>query len=146
MSSFGVTRGAGHNQAVAVVDKKAQLTCKDSLLVGWGGATDQYIDNCHIDWACDRGTSAELQGCTLQYHPDSRHSRSFCLVVAVDQSHVSLSHCPLVGPAPGDAVSRGYGICSEDDGTITLVCAGWVDHPPLCSDVVCTVFAMNRAA
>jgi hypothetical protein len=112
---------AGLNQPAAEVSDKAQLTCKDSLLVGWGGATDQDDSSCSIVRAFDQGTSLVLEGCTLQYHPDSKHSLSFYMVKAFDHAHVSLSQCRLVGPAPADASTAGCGVQAQCYATITLV-------------------------
>jgi hypothetical protein len=112
---------AGLNQPAAGVSDKAQLTCKDSLLVGWGGATDQDANRCNVVHTYGPGTSVVLEGCTLQYHPDSMHSLWTALVVAIERSHVSLSQCRLVGPAPGTASDTGFGVRAEQDATITLV-------------------------
>jgi hypothetical protein len=121
---------AGLNQAVANVYKKGQLTCKDSLLVGWGGATDVYDTSCGIIYAINQGTSVELHGCTLQYHPNSKHLLPTYLMVIALSAHASLSQCLLVGPAPEHAASSTAAATVAPEATLRLVCTrqGWVQH------------------
>jgi hypothetical protein len=112
---------AGLNQSAAVANGQGQLTCKDSLLVGWGGAADVHDHSCSIVSATNQGTSVKVQGCTLQYHPDSKHTLDSFVVVATESAHAGLSQCQLVGPAPGDTTGRRFGIGAIAGGTATLV-------------------------
>jgi hypothetical protein len=112
---------AGLNQAVAYVYNKAQVTCKDSLLVGWGGATDQDDYSCPIVMAAEQGTSVKMQGCTLHYHPDSKHTLDAYLLLADKGAHAVLSQCRLVGPAPANASGTRPCIAAIQKGTATLV-------------------------
>jgi hypothetical protein len=118
---------AGLNQPATGVCGKTQLTCKDSLLVGWGEATDQpggseVLGVVHVDAP---GTAATFDGCTLQYHPDSKHipmgliqpgggkdysADTITLVAAKLFSHVALLNCQLVGPSHRGAESTGMGV------------------------------------
>jgi hypothetical protein len=118
--------------------QKAQLTCKDSLLVGWGGATDQDSESSSVINVSGRGVAA-CEGCTLQYHPDSQHMPTVMfqegsyvqgqpdnpmpssLVVADEHGHVDLSQCQLVGPAYRSAALTGMGVRAEAYATINLV-------------------------
>jgi hypothetical protein len=112
---------AGLNQAAAIVGLKGQLTCKDSLLVGWGGATDQDQSSCHIVCAAMPGSLIKMQRCTLQYHPDSKHTLGSDVVLVSECGHVALSQCRLIGPAPGNASPMRAGIGAMRGGTATMV-------------------------
>jgi hypothetical protein len=115
----GCSLQAGHNQPAAQALQRGQLTCKDSLLVGWGGAADQDMNSCPVVLASNQGTSVKVQGCTLQYHPDSKHTLDTFVVLARLDARMALSQCRLVGPAPGNTTGRNIGIGSA--GTATLV-------------------------
>jgi hypothetical protein len=137
---------AGLNQPATLVRDQAQLTCKDSLLVGWGGATDQDIDSASIVYVSDQGAAASFEGCTLQYHPDSQHmplvlTGQGCttsspdtplpssLVVTEQHGRVDMSQCQLVGPAGGaseSAAPTGFGVRAGTHATITLVGMCWI--------------------
>jgi hypothetical protein len=121
--------------------QKAQLTCKDSLLVGWGGATDQDCDSASVVHVSDQGAAASFEGCTLQYHEDSQHMplvltghgcakgspdnpMPSSMVVADQHGHLDMSQCHLVGPAGGtfgSAALTGLGVRAGRHATITLV-------------------------
>jgi hypothetical protein len=124
---------------------KAHLTCKDSLLVGWGGATDQHLESSCVVCVSDQGVAA-LEGCTLQYHPDSKHvpvvltrhgqgcsveglpdnPLPSSLVVADQHCHVDLLKCQLVGPAFRDAAPTGFGVRAGAHATVALVGVCWM--------------------
>jgi hypothetical protein len=129
---------AGLNQPVTFVRNTAQLVCKDSLLVGWGGATDQDSESSSVVHVSDQGAAAIIEGCTLQYHPDSKHMPTVLthhgcakaspdnplpgsLVVADEHGHVDLSECQLVGPTARVADFTGLGIRAGTRATIHLV-------------------------
>jgi hypothetical protein len=112
---------AGLNQPAAVANRQGQLTCKDSLLVGCGGAADDDDHSCPIVLVYDQGTSVKMQGCTLQYHPDSKHTLDSFVVAAAESAHAALSQCRLVGPAPGNTTGSRSGIAAIQQGTATLV-------------------------
>jgi hypothetical protein len=77
------------------------LSCKDSLLVGWGGVNDQGNISAPILEAAFTGSTMALQGCTLQLHPDSSYHMPANMMFARDDASITLSGCKLVGPAPG---------------------------------------------
>jgi hypothetical protein len=139
LSSGTFVLQAGLNQPAAAVCDKAQLTCKDSLLVGWGGATDQDFESASVVLALGQGAAVSLEGCTLQYHPDSQHTPTVLahqglavagrpgdplpgsLVVADWHVRVDLTQCQLVGPAFRGAAFTGVGVRAGRHVTITLV-------------------------
>jgi hypothetical protein len=120
----GCTLQAGLNQPAARAVRQGQLTCKDSLLVGWGGAADHDTGSCPIVGAVESGTSVEMQGCTLQYHPDSKHTLDTSLLMVANSAQVALSQCRLVGPAPGNttAITSGLGVSAGSTATLVRWC------------------------
>jgi hypothetical protein len=89
--------------------------------VGWGGATDQdRAKSCAIVEAADQGSTVKMQGCTLQYHLDSKHALGIDVVLVGRSSHAALSQCRLVGPAPGNASNNTCGIAAIQQATATL--------------------------
>jgi hypothetical protein len=50
----------GLNCAAVAALHKAHITCKDSLLVGWGGGTDQDKDSCPVAVTWHEGTRLDL--------------------------------------------------------------------------------------
>jgi hypothetical protein len=113
----------GGPNAYAAYSNKGTLCCKDSLLVGWGGATDQLRDNtsCPVAAVMDAGSSLELDGCTIQLHPDSTHSLTTSLLGAVAHAQVKAVNCKFVGPAPGQSPAKSYGAFLQQDASGTLV-------------------------
>jgi hypothetical protein len=120
--------------------------------VGWGGATDQDNYSSSIVWASGQGVSLVLEGCTLQYHSESRHPLETFLVVGQRGSRVSLSQCRLVGPAPGNVSTTGFVAQAQHKSTVTLVscaqvwlhlvCTHW--HVPIGRDVGCTACQLKQ--
>jgi hypothetical protein len=99
------------------------MSCKDSLLVGWGGATDGVDDNisCPLVVVDDEDSSLELEGCTLQLHPDSTHSLPATLLGGRMSSQVKAVNCKLVGPAPGSSSAEVVGVLTQQHAAATLV-------------------------
>jgi hypothetical protein len=112
---------AGLNQPAPQMNERGQLTCKDSLLVGWGGATEFNHSSCAIIGASRQGTSLKVQGCTLSYHPDSKHTREAHVLLVAESAHAALSQCRLIAPAPGNTTGKRCGIGAFAGGTATLV-------------------------
>jgi hypothetical protein len=50
----------GLNSAAVEATKGGHLTCKDSLLVGWGGGTNNTNDSCPVAESHDDGTQLNL--------------------------------------------------------------------------------------
>jgi hypothetical protein len=67
-----------------------------------------------------------MEGCTLQFHPDSTHTLGTYVVLAYESAKVALSQCQLVGPAPGNAKGMRSGIAAIKEGTAILVRAALV--------------------
>jgi hypothetical protein len=99
----------------------ASLTCKDSLLVGWGGASDQDDICCPILETQHSGSTLKVEGCTLQLHPDSRYSKPAVILRATDHASIRASGCRLVGPTPGNSSTMIVAAMAEAHGTIALV-------------------------
>jgi hypothetical protein len=114
---------AGLNAYAALASGKGSLTCKDTLLVGWGGATDNPQDNtsCSVAGAYEESTRLELEGCTLQLHPDSTHSLNTSLLHAHGHAQVQAVNCKLVGAAPGNCEVKQYGVMAQGSATVNLV-------------------------
>jgi hypothetical protein len=102
---------------------KGSLTCKDTLLVGWGGATDSPDNNmsCPVAGVHHKGSSLELEGCTLQLHPESTHVLNTTLVAAASHAQVKGVSCKFVGPAPESSTARDYGVIAQQNATVGLV-------------------------
>jgi hypothetical protein len=117
---------AGPNAYAALSINKGSLFCKDSLLVGWGGATDRQEQNmsCSVVTARENGSSLELEGCTIQLHPDSTHSLPTPLLAASGHAQVKAANCKFVGPAPGQSTAMSYGAALQDNASGTLVGGG----------------------
>jgi hypothetical protein len=84
------------------------LTCSDSVLVGWGGATEDRSDliqalSCPVAEAGYMGATVKLQGCTVQLHPDSWNPEAALLLRSSHHASLTAAGCKLVGPAPGNA-------------------------------------------
>jgi hypothetical protein len=119
MTSLSLQAGPGGH--AAQTQDKGRLTISGSLLVAWGGATDQDKLTCPVVLARGRGTQMQLERCTLQMHPDSTHPLRTALVVAVDYPHVKLADCKLIGPTPGHSEIRAFAACANHHATVTLV-------------------------
>jgi hypothetical protein len=100
----------------------AALTCKDSWLVGWGGAFDEDTLSCPVVAADGPRSALQLQGCTVQLHPDSTHSRPAILMCARGHASITATGCKLIGPAPG-STSEARLTSAEAHSTIALVSA-----------------------
>jgi hypothetical protein len=105
-------------------------------LIGWGGATDAQANSCAVVTATDQGTSVKMQGCTLQFHSDSKHTLENYLVLVVTSAHVALYECGLVAAAPGNTTVEAGGVgvhcnlgaCVLDSQTVGLHCATLCQH------------------
>jgi hypothetical protein len=106
----------------------ASLTCKDSLLLGWGGASDQDYTSCPVVRVDGPGSTLQLQGCTVQLHPDSKHTRLAAILMATDHASATASSCKLVGPAQGSLPAAAVAAAGID-ATIALVSAPFFCHP-----------------
>jgi hypothetical protein len=113
--------GPGGLAADAVLG--GSLTCKDSLLVGWGGARDQDDDSCPVVAAVCQGSTVQLQRCTMQLHPESTHSMMAVILDAMDHASIQASSCKLIGPAPGSAPETAVIASAGTQATIALVSA-----------------------
>jgi hypothetical protein len=111
----------GLGALAAEAHQGASLTCKDSVLVGWGGAVEHINASCPLVSARSVGTSLKLQDCVVQFHPDSRHPKPVGLLRAVTQGSTTASGCKLVGPAPGSCSERMFAAAAEDHGAISMV-------------------------
>jgi hypothetical protein len=69
--------------------------------VGWGGAAVEDDISCPVLAADCPGSALQLQGCTVQLHPDSSHSQPTLILMARDHASITASSCKLIGPAPG---------------------------------------------
>jgi hypothetical protein len=105
---------AGHNGYAAFCMNSGSLTCKDSLLVGWGGATDRAEDNigCPVTGSVKQG-SLSLEGCTIQLHPDSTHVLDSLLMGSSVDGQVKATSCRFVGPAPGRSSGATTGVAVQ---------------------------------
>jgi hypothetical protein len=118
---------AGLNGYAAFSMGGGTLSCKNSLLVGWGGATDHEDDcSCPVVGADRQGSSLELEGCTIQLHPDSKHSLFTALLDASAHAQVKAVNCKFVGPVPENCTDRPYGVALQEAATMTLVGGGVV--------------------
>jgi hypothetical protein len=113
----------GLGAEAADVCSGASLTCKDSLLVSWGGATDVDNTSCPVLAASGPGSVLQLQKCTLQLHPDSVHPEPAMIFYARDYASVTASGCKLVGPAPGSTSEITSAAGAEAHATVVLVSA-----------------------
>jgi hypothetical protein len=114
------------------------------VLVGWGGATDQDTEIPSIVYVGDQGAAAAYEGCTVQYHPDSKHMPAVMIcqgsaavhqpdnplprsvVVAEEDGHVDLLKCHLVGPTARGPALTGFGVrAGAHATTTTLVGMRW---------------------
>jgi hypothetical protein len=114
---------AGPNAVAASSTNKGSLTCHDSLLVGWGGATDRQEHNMSspVATVMETGSSLELERCTIQLHPDSTHSLPTPLLAASGHAQVKAVSCKFVGPAPGQSTAKAVGAALQDNASGTLV-------------------------
>jgi hypothetical protein len=105
------------------------LSCKDSLLIGWGGATDKPQDNvsCPIVIVDKAGGSLDLERCTIQLHPDSTHVLNTYLMAARVDAEIKASNCKFVGPAPGKSSGKAYGVSIQHNAAAAMV-GGGVAH------------------
>jgi hypothetical protein len=111
------------NGIAADVFYGASLTCKDSFLVGWGGASDQEDIGCPVLMSGCPGSTLKLQGCTVQLHPDSTHPKPAVILMATDHASITASGCKFIGPAPGSQ-SREHGAAAAlEQAAIALVSA-----------------------
>jgi hypothetical protein len=118
-----VPEQGGPGGQAADVSSGASLTCKDSVLVGWGGALEDDIVSCPVLEVEDPGSSLKLQGCTVQLHPHSIQHRATILLRAMEHGTIRASGCKLVGPAPGSASGKSFATSVETHGVIALVSA-----------------------
>jgi hypothetical protein len=119
----GVTMQGGLNAMAADVLSGASLTCKESMLVGWGGATDEDMVTCPVLRAEEPGSILKLQGCSVWLHPDSTHPLPAVILLAMDQASIRASGCKLTGPAPGSSPAKAVGAGADTHATIALVSA-----------------------
>jgi hypothetical protein len=112
----------------ADVSSGACLTCKDSVLVSWGGALEGEVISCPVLMAQHSGSTLSVQGCTVQLHPDSSHLKTPILLRAMEHGNIRASGCKLVGPAPGSAPGKIVAAEADTHGVIALVsAAAYVD-------------------
>jgi hypothetical protein len=115
-----VHQGGLGGQAVDAI-AGASVTCKDSLLVGWGGASDEDDICCPVVDASGAGSNMTVKGCTLQLHPNSRYPKIAVVVRAIDSGSATASDCKLIGPAPGSSSVVDMAAGGELNGAVALV-------------------------
>jgi hypothetical protein len=103
------------------------LTCKDSVLVGWGGALEGDNISCPVLEAQHPGSTINVERCTLQLHPDSTYPKLAIILKAAQRASIIATDCKLVGPAPGNSSGRETAAFAETHATICLVSAA--AHP-----------------
>jgi hypothetical protein len=118
---------AGLNGYAAFSMGGGTLSCKNSLLVGWGGFTEYEDDcSCPIAGAARQGSSLVLDGCTIQLHPDSKHSLFTSLLGAAIHAQVKAVNCKFVGAVPSNCRGRADAAVLQEGATMTLVGDGGV--------------------
>jgi hypothetical protein len=104
--------GVGTHAVMAM--QGGSLTCKDSLLVGWGGAVDHPgAIGCSVAMAT-HNASLDLEACTLRLHPDSTHLVPTPVLFAKQHAHAKATDCKLVGPWPGSLTDSGMMVAGSD--------------------------------
>jgi hypothetical protein len=100
------------------------LTCKDSVLVGWGGALEDDDISCPVLEAQHPGSTINVERCTLQLHPDSTYSKPAIILRATEHASVTAADCKLIGPAPANSSgTMDTAAFAESHATICLVSA-----------------------
>jgi hypothetical protein len=115
---------AGCNAAAVHVLGRGSVTCRDTVLVGWGGATDEDAEeraSCPVAGVEEKSTRLELEGCTLQLHPDSTHVLPTSLLCARRHGRIQAANCRMVGPAPGSCTAMQYGVWAQAGAVVNLV-------------------------
>jgi hypothetical protein len=97
------------------------LTCKDSVLVGWGGILKDDGISCPLLQAGSCGTSVNVQQCTVQLHPDSTYPKPAVLLRATERASVTATDCKLTGPAPGNSSGMDTAATADTRAAICLV-------------------------
>jgi hypothetical protein len=101
----------------------ASLTCKDSVLVGWGGALEDDDISCPVLETMGRKATINVQRCTLQLHPDSTYLKPAIILRATEHASITATDCKLIGPAPGSSSGGETAATAETNATICLVSA-----------------------
>jgi hypothetical protein len=99
------------------------ITCKDSMLVGWGGPSGNLGLSCPVAEAGGGGCTLKLQGCTVQLHPESSHPRAAIVLRATESASITATGCKLIGPAPGNSAMTDVALAAEQHGDVSLVSA-----------------------
>jgi hypothetical protein len=79
--------------------------------------------SCPVLEVQDCGTTATVQRCTLQLHPDSTYVRPAIVLRATHRASITATDCKLVGPAPGNSSGIDTAATAEAHATICLVSA-----------------------